>query len=251
MRKAFVLLSLLFGFTTFAVERESTSTTNTSSKLLEISDIRRSLLNQWELSEQEWSRYEDLMLGIRGRLSQSNISPIEVLGIHARSETERTHYARIWARMMHEDALRVLQFQRAYDIEAQALNQDEPLIDVSLLPEATDNREHILTESDRALVFVSLDCPLCEIVFDQIYQRIDQFNGIDLYFVDSTSDEREQIREWAKSRVIDTQYVHSGKVTINYDDGLLESIDPKAQSLPILKRRREDEIKELTLDQLP
>ena len=61
----------------------------------------------------------------------------------------------------------------------------------------------------------------------------------------------EQIREWAKSRAIDTQYVHSGKVTINYDDGLLESIDPKAHSLPILKRRREDEIKELTLDQLP
>ena len=153
MQRAFVLFLCLFALSIFAVERESTITANTSSNLLEVFDIKLSLLDQWELSEQEWSRYEELMHGIRGRLSQPNISPIEVLGIHARSETERTHYARIWARMMREDAIRVLQFQRAYDIEAQALNQDEPLIDVSLLPEATDNREHILTESDTSISF--------------------------------------------------------------------------------------------------
>ena len=251
MQRAFILFACLVSITILAVERETTSKNHTSSKLLEVSDIKLSILDQWELSEQEWSRYEELMQGIRGRLSQSNISPIEVLGIHARSESERTHYARIWARIMREDAVRVLQFQRAYDIEAKALNQDESLIDVSLLPEATQHKDKVITKSERVLAFLSLDSPLCDIVFDQVYQRITKLNGIDIYFVDAAASDREKIQEWAKDRAIDTEHVHSGKVTINYDNGLLKSIDPDAQSVPNLKRRQKDEIKQLTLDQLP
>ncbi|MYD46433.1 MAG: TIGR03759 family integrating conjugative element protein [Gammaproteobacteria bacterium] len=251
MQKAFIFSVCLLCLNTVAVERESTTTIDISSQLLEVSNTNVSLLDQWQLSEQEWSRYEELMQGIRGRLSQSNISPIEVLGIHARSETERTHYARIWARMMREDAIRVLQFQRAYDIETRALNQDEPLIDISLLPEPTKGKETILTESDRVLVFLSFDCILCDIVFDEVYSRISKFNGIDLYFVDTDTKDSERIQDWAKSRAIDIQHVQSGQVTINYDNGLLESIDPDVQSVPTLKLRHDDEIKPLRLDQLP
>ena len=251
MQSTVILFVCLISTTIFAVERDSTTKNHTSSKLLEVSDIKLSILDQWELSEQEWSRYEELMQGIRGRLSQPNISPIEVLGIHARSETERTHYARIWARMMREDAIRVLQFQRAYDVEAKALVQDEPLIDVSLLPESTKQKDKVISKSERVLAFLSLDCPLCDIVFDQVYQRITKLNGIDIYFVDTSAIDEKKIQEWAKARAINTEHVHSGKVTINYDNGLLKSIDPHAQSLPSLKRRQEDEVKPLTLDQLP
>ena len=251
MRHAFITYACLFGLTIVAVERESITTTDTSSKLLEISGTNKLLLDQWQLSAEEWNRYEELMQGIRGRLSHSNISPVEVLGIHARSETERTHYARTWARMMREDAIRVLQFQRAYDIEAAALNEDEPLIDVSLLPEPSKEKETVLTDSDRLLLFLSLDCTLCDIVFDEAYTRISKLHGIDLYFVDSDANDRDQIQDWAKSRRIDAQHVLSGRVTINHDDGLLASIDPDADSIPLLKRRRDDELKPLTLDQLP
>lgn len=251
MRRAFCIFVCLFSLAIGAVERETTTTINTSSILLEESNIKFSLLDQWELTEQEWNRYEELMQGIRGRLSHSNISPIEVLGIHARSETERTHYARLWARMMREDAIRVLQFQRAYDIEAMALNEDEPLIDVSLLPELTDDKESILTDSDRVLVFLSLDCTLCDIVFDEVYNRISKMNGIDLYFVGSNEKDEKRIQDWARSRTIDSVHVQSGRVTINYDNGLLESIDADVESLPSLKRRNDDEIKSLRLDQLP
>ncbi|MYC26017.1 MAG: TIGR03759 family integrating conjugative element protein [Gammaproteobacteria bacterium] len=251
MQRALVFSICMFGLGIVAVERESTSTVDTSSKLLEVSSTNLSLLDQWQLSEQEWSRYEELMEGIRGRLSQSNISPIEVLGIHARSETERTHYARIWARMMREDAIRVLQFQRAYDIEARALNQDEPLIDVSLLPEPTKGKETILSDSDRVLVFLRLDCILCDIVFDEVYNQVTKLKGIDLYFVDTDKKDSERIQDWAKSRAIDIQHVQSGQVTLNFDNGLLESIDSKVESLPSLKLHRNDEIEPLRLDQLP
>lgn len=60
-----------------------------------------------------WTRYKTLMQGIRGSISPKNISPIEVLGTHARTDMERRKYAEIWARMRHEDIDRILAFQLA------------------------------------------------------------------------------------------------------------------------------------------
>ena len=54
----------------------------------------------WGLSDTEWKRYRTLMDGIRGSVSPATLSPIEVLGIHARDEAERTRYAERWARVI-------------------------------------------------------------------------------------------------------------------------------------------------------
>ena len=51
----------------------------------------------WDLSDTEWRRYRSLMDGIRGSISPATLSPIEVLGIHARDEAERRRYAERWA----------------------------------------------------------------------------------------------------------------------------------------------------------
>ena len=70
---------------------------------------------QWGLDLTEWQRYKFLMQGIRGSVSPATLSPIEVLGIHARNSDERRRYAEQWAVMMRDDAERILAFQRAYD----------------------------------------------------------------------------------------------------------------------------------------
>ena len=88
---------------------------------------------QWGLSPKEWARYKILMQGIRGSISPATISPIEVLGTHARNNQERRKYAELWAQMRHEDIGRVLAFQRAYDEAFDKLYGDEKLIDVSKL----------------------------------------------------------------------------------------------------------------------
>ncbi|MEQ8495579.1 MAG: TIGR03759 family integrating conjugative element protein, partial [Gammaproteobacteria bacterium] len=58
----------------------------------------------WGLADDEWRRYQSLMAGIRGSISPDMISPIEVLGIHARDAAERRKYAEQWAIMLREDA---------------------------------------------------------------------------------------------------------------------------------------------------
>ena len=87
------------------------------------------------------------MQGIRGSISPSTISPIEVLGIHARDEAERRRYAEEWARIMYEDAGRILAFQQAYDEAVKRLYPHQPLIDVSRLPgKSAEKPEHQATD---------------------------------------------------------------------------------------------------------
>ena len=75
---------------------------------LTVSERARAIV--WALSEDEWRRYRLLMQGVRGSVSPATLSPIEVLGIHARDTQERRRYAEQWARMMREDAERILAF---------------------------------------------------------------------------------------------------------------------------------------------
>ena len=90
-----------------------------------LSESERARARAWNLSEVEWQRYRQLMQGIRGSISPETISPIEVLGIHARDEAERQRYADAWARALHEDVDRILAFQRAYDAAGKRLYPNE------------------------------------------------------------------------------------------------------------------------------
>ena len=115
-------MTLLVACALPALAAESSDGQSTATKVnqsaLEWSDLtanERTRAEVWGLSATEWGRYRSLMEGIRGSISPGTISPIEVLGIHARDDAERRRYAEQWAVMMREDAERILAFQRAYD----------------------------------------------------------------------------------------------------------------------------------------
>ena len=110
----------------------------------------------------EWRRYRALMTGVRGSISPATLSPIEVLGIHARDEQERQKYAEQWARIMREDAERILAFQHAYDEAQRRLFPQSQLIDalqVAMRPsKPAADTEAALGKTDRVLFFTATDC---------------------------------------------------------------------------------------------
>ena len=117
---------------------------------------------QWGLDEAEWQRYLFLMKGIRGSISQPNLSPLEVLGIHAETEQERHEFAAKLANMMLEDSERVLAFTRAYTEESAKLIKNKALIDLSQLGLAKPQPDAGLQEGDRVLFFTRIaPCPEC------------------------------------------------------------------------------------------
>lgn len=69
-----------------------------------LSPLERQRADNWQISEFEWRRYQSLKEGVRGSISPANLSPIEVLGIHACDVAERWRYAERWAQIMRDDA---------------------------------------------------------------------------------------------------------------------------------------------------
>jgi len=157
-------ISLAFGDTRETTAIATQSTGSAGSVHTDADSLGRFARGQWDLNEAEWARYQSLMHGIRGSVSPATLSPIEVLGIHAQTEVERKDYARRWARLMHEDAARVLAFQAAYDQASRELYPGAQIIDTSLLkgnPAPANSPLEWAQPGDRVLLFLGLDCLAC------------------------------------------------------------------------------------------
>ena len=216
-------------------QRDSSTTTNDLSE----TDLARARV--WDLSETEWRRYQQLMQGIRGSISPSTISPIEVLGIHARDEAERQQYAEAWARAMREDVERILSFQLAYDAAINRLYPNEPLIDINRLP-GKSTETSALQSTDRLLFFARPTCPACDLLADKLLQRIDEVSGIDIYLTELAPGDDSAVREWASSHRIEPEWVRSRRVTLNHDGGALKKLTNGQGEVPYLLRRRGEEL---------
>lgn len=221
----------------------SSKTENT----LSVTDLSRARL--WDLSGTEWRRYKQLMQGVRGSISPSTISPIEVLGIHARDEVERRRYAEAWARAMHEDVDRILAFQRAYDAAGKRLYPDQLLIDVDRLPRKTE-KTAALQSTDRLLFFTHPECPACDLLIGKLLKRIDEVSGIDIYLTDIASGNDAVVRAWASSHQIDPEWVRNRRITLNHDGGALDKLTNGEGEAPYMLRRRGKEMSQLRVSDL-
>jgi len=231
---------------TLTTETEKETSTSERSVL---SDSERARARTWNLSETEWRRYRELMQGVRGSISPETISPIEVLGIHARDEAERQRYADAWARALHEDVDRILAFQHAYDAAGKRLYPNEPLIDVGQLPveaEATS----VFQSSDRLLFFARPACPVCDALMNKLLKRIDEVSGIDIYLLGLAQGDDAAVRTWASTHRIDPEWVRSRRVTLNHDAGALGKLTGGEGQVPYLMRRRGEDVSQLRASDL-
>ncbi len=214
---------------------------------LSATDLARARI--WELSEVEWRRYQQLLQGIRGSISPSTISPVEVLGIHARDAAERQRYAEAWARAMHEDVDRILAFQRAYDAAGKRLYPHEPLIDIDRLPGKADEAS-MFQSSDRLLFFARPECPACDVMLKKLLKQIDEVRVIDIYLMDIAPGDDVAVREWASAHQIKPEWMRDRQITLNHDGGGLGSLTSGQGKAPYLLRRRGEDLSQLRASDL-
>lgn len=197
--------------------------------------------DQWGLDEAEWQRYQTLMTGIRASISPATLSPVEVLGIHARDEAERKKYARLFAETMRDDTERVLAFQRAYDEAWRELNPSGKTLDASKLPTFQNPIPPNIQFGDRLLLFVKPQgCPACDERLGAALKG--RLNGarLDIYIVGSISDDF--IRAWAQQHGIDAQDVKTKQITLNHESGQLAQVAGTAATPPLLALLRNNQI---------
>ena len=231
---------------TTAKKTQMSSTDSTSTPL---SESERERSAAWSLTDTEWRRYQSLLLGIRGSISPANLSPIEVLGIHARDDAERRRFAERWARAMRDDAERILAFQHAYDTAAKQLFSGQTLIDVGKL-HALPQKTSELQPDDRILFFTRVKCPACDAMLVKLLSRLESVAGIDIYIDKVPGNDDEFIRAWAEDRGIQRAWVKTRHVTLNHDGGALEKLTDKSPQRPALYVRRNGQLATLSYAEL-
>lgn len=221
-----VALWSVAGWAQPVTDQATTDQTTEQSAIVDtqINPAHEALARQWSLTTEEWERFETLRRGPRGYWTP-NVDPLTALGTEARTDTERRRYAELQARMEFKRVERELAYQRAYD-EAFA----------RLYPGVLPVSEH-MSRIDRALavdqsrlaLFIRPDCPKCD---KQAKALQDKGAGFDVYMLDSKNDDT-IIRDWAQKTGIAPEKVQQRIITLNHDQGTLESIFPGNEKLPL------------------
>ncbi|WP_404299140.1 integrating conjugative element protein [Alicycliphilus denitrificans] len=100
----------------------------------QLDDTERHIQQMWGLSNDEMRRAKILAQGPRANFSVERISPLEILGIHARSDAERRQYAERLARIFHADVERSIAWDREMQAAMARLYPNEPMVSYDGLP---------------------------------------------------------------------------------------------------------------------
>ncbi|WP_287919149.1 integrating conjugative element protein [Comamonas sp.] len=114
---------------------EASTQTNASTKAVsELDATDRVVQEIWGLSSEEMRRSKVLAQGPRRNFSVPNLSPLEILGIHARTDAERRQYAERFAKIFRADVERSIAWDRAYTEAMAKLYPNDPMISFDGMP---------------------------------------------------------------------------------------------------------------------
>lgn len=190
----------------------ATRVTATESEATLAAKQEQRLAEAWGLKQDEWTRYRALMQGPLGIYSP-NLDPLTALGIEARSDSERTRYAELQARLEGVRVDKLLAYQRAYD---DAWKRLYPSLErVRTTQDRVGQQPNASAVSSHLAVFIKADCPACD-----ARVRTLQASGhlFDIYVVGTRGDDA-AIRAWASRVGIDAKKVHERAITLNHDAG--------------------------------
>ena len=214
----------------------------------------RTLAKQWELDQEEYQRYLDLMRGPLGKWNP-DLDPLLALGMFAKSSQQEQRYAELYAQQEFDLTERALQFQQAYRSAFERLHPNTAMLDQHLLSpyfshqqqksamrDAKRLAQKRFADGDRLLFFVSSSCRECLSVINQLMGLLSstQQSGVDVYIRDAHDDE--SVRAWANAHHIKTAWLSNQHLTLNRDEGLLQRLERQstvspADAMPIFLKR--------------
>ena len=159
----------------------------------------------WDLSADDWSRYESLMRGRRG-VWTPDADPLLVLGAHARTVAERKRFAEAFVLAEHERVEGEFAFERAVQAAWVRLFPGQLRI-------AAPAASPALAPAERYAVVVDRDCADCGRVLRGYLKGA---TPVDVYV--RGADDDEDLRAWAAAQGVEPADVLGGLVTVNHAD---------------------------------
>ena len=165
----------------------------------------------WDLSADDWIRYEELMRGRRGTWTPG-ADPLLVLGAHARTESERRRFAEAFVLAEHERVAGELAFERAVQAAWARLFPGRLRIAMATVPPA-----------ERYALVVDRDCVGCG---RTLRGYLKGSAPVDVYVRGAADDA--DLRAWAAAQGIEAAHVLGGLVTVNHGDASVPGEAPAA-----------------------
>ena len=163
----------------------------------------------WGLTEQEWTRFEQIQAGPRGFWSPK-LDPLTALGIEAQTDQERQRYAELQVALEAKRAEHELAYQNAYTAAWTKLFPGLLPIQGMASPSPTNS-----AVAPRQALFVEDHCPACTAEAQRLQSSDTVF---DIYLVGSQGED-ERVRSWARQADIDPAKVQRRQITLNHDRG--------------------------------
>ncbi|WP_447784962.1 TIGR03759 family integrating conjugative element protein [Pseudomonas germanica] len=163
----------------------------------------------WGLTEQEWTRFEQIQAGPRGFWSP-NLDPLTALGVEAQTDQERQRYAELQVALEAKRAERELAYQNAYTAAWAKLFPG--LLPIQGMASPSPASSAVVP---RQALFVEDHCPACTAEAQRLQSSDTAF---DIYLVGSQGED-ERVRRWARQADIDPAKVQRRQITLNHDRG--------------------------------
>lgn len=163
----------------------------------------------WGLTEQEWTRFEQIQTGPRGFWSP-NLDPLTTLGVEAQTDQERQRYAELQVVLEAKRAERELAYQNAYTAAWAKLFPG--LLPIQGMASSSPASSEV---APRQALFVEDHCPACTAEAKRLQSNDTAF---DIYLVGSQGED-ERVRRWARQTNIDPAKVQRRQITLNHDRG--------------------------------
>lgn len=208
----------------------------------------------WGLTTEEWSRYGKY----RQRADAQwypQLTPPEILGLHAENVKEQQHFAEMVAKQEHDKLARELAFDRAVHEALLRLYPDEQVIqpfDISPytpIPSTALQHTHPLQAGDHVVLFENISQGVEASVLPRLVSAVRSLPGLvlDIFAVGKVDDI--SLRAWAVANHIPVELTTQGRITLNHDNGKLQRFSGNA-TLPYIVRLRQGETRIVSVESL-
>ncbi|MEE9493605.1 MAG: TIGR03759 family integrating conjugative element protein [Gammaproteobacteria bacterium] len=213
-----VLTQASMAFETTETEKQSIEARKTQE-----TDIQQHM-QDWGITRDEWVRYETLMQGPRG-IWTPNLTPLEVLGAHARTPQERRRIAELYVHKAYARKEAEIAYQREVSAAWKRLYPGRKLLEKNPKNKrqtsaiSTPQKAQKSQKPRMALVVDAENCIACDQAIQQQIKHLDddRVQALDVY-VRKTLGFDKVLNQWAKTHNIPAHLVDSGRVTINHGD---------------------------------
>jgi integrating conjugative element protein (TIGR03759 family) len=189
----------------------------------------------WELTHEEEKRYVLLMQN-RSSIYYQGLrqTPLDILGLNARNDVERTHFAELAAAQEAQKVSKNIAWNNAFYKAYNTLFANVPVIgDFDPSPYSPYSHKPVhLTQGDTLYLFIKPDDAVKTILM-VLTEAIQNTPDTRLHLMLIDSDDI-SIQLWANTYQIPQSLVHSGQITINHGEQNYQALKIIKKTTPLL-----------------